>query len=483
MVYQEQVMRVLNRLGGIELSDAYACIKAISKKKQDIIDARRTEFIRGAQRQGLSESTAAEIFRLIVHFGGYGFNKSHSAAYAQIGYQTAYLKAHFTAEYMAALLSSEIDDGNKRDVFVDHIGDARRLGAEVLPPDVNAGDADFTVADGKVVFGLSAIKGLGRGAAAEISRARSENGPFRDLFDFCERVDLRSIPRSAIERLIKAGAFDAFGRRAALMAALPNAIQSAEELQQDRKRGQMSFFDVMANGDGDGARPVELLPDVPEWPDSDKLKFEKESLDFYFSSHPLAQHEAELRRFASHTVESLSKLEPMEEVILGGMLTLVRFMNTKKPGRNGNSRYVRCKLEDFSGQAECVMWPDDFVRFKDDFVDDRIVFVKGTVEHKGEQPGLILTRVFDLETARKELTKGLILTFALGEHAPQLVEQIGKELRRYPGSCPVYLQVRDGTGRRVVLRAGEQYRINPAELDIGRFEMLLGAGRVAYSGR
>ena len=142
----------------------------------------------------MSRDAAGEIFGLIEKFGSYGFNKSHSAAYAQIGYQTAYLKAHFTAEYMAALLSSEIDDGNKRDLFVDHIADARRLGAEVLPPDVNAGDADFAVADGKIIFGLSAIKGLGRGAAAEISRARAEKGPFRDLFDFCERIDLRGCP-------------------------------------------------------------------------------------------------------------------------------------------------------------------------------------------------------------------------------------------------------------------------------------------------
>ncbi len=481
MVYQEQVMRVLNRLGGIDLSNAYACIKAISKKKQDIIDARRADFVRGARQQGLSEQAAAEIFGLIEKFGSYGFNKSHSAAYAQIGYQTAYLKAHYTAEYMAAVLSSEIDDGNKRDVFVDHIGDARRLGVDVRPPDVNAGEADFTVADGKIVFGLSAIKGLGRGAAAEISRARGEKGPFRDLFDFCERIDLRIVPKPAIERLIKAGAFDAFGKRAALMHALPNAIQSAGELQQDRKRGQMSFFDVLAASDG--ARPVEDLPDVPEWPDSEKLKHEKEALDFYFSSHPLAQHEADLRRFATHMVEALAKLAPGNEVLLGGMLTQVRLLNTKRPGRNGHSRYVRCKLEDFSGQVECMMWPDEFVRFKDEFADDRIVFVKGVVEQKGEQPSLVLSRAFDLDTARKELTKGLVLTFAMGEHAPQIVEQLGKELRRYPGHCPVFIQVRDVTGRRAVLRANEQFRIDPGTLDVGRLEMLLGAGRVVYSGK
>jgi DNA polymerase-3 subunit alpha len=484
MVYQEQIMRILNRLGGIELSDAYACIKAISKKKQDIIDARRAEFVAGTAKHGIPKDTAEEIYGLIVFFGGYGFNKSHTAAYAQIGYQTAYLKAHFTAEYMAALLSSEIDDGNKRDVFVDHVHDARRLGVDVRPPDINEGEPDFSVAHEKITFGLTAIKGVGRGAVEAISRVRAEKGPFRDLFDFCERVDLRIVPRSAIERLIKAGAFDAFGKRAALMHALPKAIQSADEFQQDRKRGQMSFFDVLAaEGDANGDRPIEELPDVPEWPDNEKLKYEKEALDFYFSSHPLAQFDAELRRFVSHTVESLAKSSPGQEVLLGGMLTQVRFMNTKRPGRNGNSRYVRCKLEDVTGIVECMMWPDEFVRFKDEFVDDRIVFVRGAVEHKGEQPSVVLTKAFDLETARKELTKGLVVTLALGEHSPQVVEQLSRELRRFPGACPVYIQVRDGTNRRAVLRASEQFRVNPAAVDVGRLEMLLGPGRVAYSGR
>src|SRR5262249_13200976 len=160
-------------------------------------------------------------------------------------------------------------------------------------------------------------------------RARAAKGPFRDLFDFCERIDLKVVPRLAIERLIKAGAFDRNGRRAALTLALPNALQSAGELQQDRKRGQLNFFDMMeANGDGTAANGYAELPDVPEWPDSERLKYEKEALDFYFSSHPLAQHEAELRRFASHHVEQLAKLEANQEVLVGGMLTQVRFMNT-----------------------------------------------------------------------------------------------------------------------------------------------------------
>ena len=258
-------------------------------------------FCQRRQERGVAHDIAEEIFDLIEHFGGYGFNKSHTAAYGQIGYQTAYLKANYTPEFMAALLSSEIDDGNKRDVFVDHIADAKRLGVVVRPPNVNEGEPDFTVRDGEVTFGLTAIKGLGRGAAEALLQARTEKGPFRDLFDLCERVDSKTVTKLALERLIKAGACDEFGKRSALMAALPKAIQSAGELQLDRRRGQTNMFDIIeVNGDG-----IEALPDVPEWPDNERLKYEKEALDFFLSSHPLAACEAEIKRFATHQVEQL----------------------------------------------------------------------------------------------------------------------------------------------------------------------------------
>src|SRR5207248_2724603 len=188
--------------GGIELSSAYACIKAISKKKQDIIDQRKVDFLRGAVARGVSRETAEDIWDKIVVFAGYGFNKSHSTAYAQVTYYTAYLKAHYTPEFFAALLSSEIEDGNKRDIMVDHIADARKFGVEVLPPCVNASEPEFSVAGKKVVFGLMAIKGFGRAASEEVVRARAEGGPFRDLFDFCERVDAKLVHRKAIETLI-----------------------------------------------------------------------------------------------------------------------------------------------------------------------------------------------------------------------------------------------------------------------------------------
>jgi DNA polymerase III subunit alpha len=482
LIYQEEVMRILNRLGGIELSSAYACIKAISKKKYDVIDQRRKEFVAGAQQQGLGEEAAREIFDLIVKFGGYGFNKSHSAAYAQIGYQTAYLKANYTPEFMAALLTSEIEDGNKRDVMVEHIADARRLGADVLPPSVNASEADFTVRGGKIAFGLTAIKGCGRGAAEAIARARAEGGPFKDLFDFCERIDLKVVNKTALERLAKAGALDCLGgHRAQLLHAVPRALLSAGARQEDKRRGQRSLFDASGGDEpgmtGRAESAAEALPEVPEWPDAEKLKYEKESLDFYFSSHPLAQWEKEIRRYSSHTMEELKHLQSEKEVTLGGMLTQVRFMNTKK-ARNGNSRYVRCKIEDLTGVVECVMWPDDYVRYKDEVVEDRVCFVKATVERTRDEPGLIVNRVLSIEQAQRELARGLYLLLKPGVHRPQHIDALRSILGRSPGGCPVFLTVRDQSGKDAVLKLGREYAVNAGSYPHDELTALLGEGCV-----
>ena len=489
MVYQEQVMRILNRLGGIELSSAYACIKAISKKKDDIINARRVDFVKGAQVHGLTEEKADEIFELIVKFGGYGFNKSHSAAYAHISYHTAYLKRHFTAEFMSALLSSEIDDGNKRDMLVDHIADSRKFGVNVLPPDINAGEPNFTVLNGQIVFGLVAIKGLGRGAAAEILRARDEKGPFRDLFDFCERVDMKSVPKAALERAIKAGAMDAFAQpfahRAQLLAALPGALTGAEEQQNDRRRGQRSIFDLMeSDGDANGqlSKPEEtILPNVPRWSNTEQLKNEKEALDFYFSSHPLAEFDAALKRFASHTCVMVNDVRHGSEVRFGGMLSMTRFLTTKK-----GDRFVRCKIEDFTGQVECVMWPSDLARYVDQFVDDRILLFEAKVEDDQRNAGakvIVLNRLMTLEQARAELTKSMILNLTTGQHGPDTVDRIGSILQRKKGPCIVYMQVKDHDGRKAQFRLGDDFRVNPAEVSVEELEMLLGAGSVLFTGR
>src|SRR5262249_42267685 len=244
--------------------------------------------------------------------------------------------------------------------------------------------------------------------------------------------DLRIVSRAAIEKLIKSGAMDCFGaRRAQLLHVLPAALQAAGELQQDRRHGQMNFFESFETSTSQSAPAAEALPNIPERSDSEKLKYEKEALDFYIPSHPLAQYEDDIRRFATYTVDQLANLGPNQEVILGGMLTQVRFLNTKK-ARNGNSRYVRCKLEDFTGAVECVMWPDDFVRYKDDISEDRICFVKAAVERTREEPGLILSRILSLEQAQRELTKGVMVTLTLGVHGPREIEALARVLQRTP---------------------------------------------------
>jgi DNA polymerase-3 subunit alpha len=477
MVFQEQIMRILNRLGGIELSCAYACIKAISKKKTDLIDQRRIEFLRGTAERGVSPDVAVDIFDKIVFFGGYGFTKSHSAAYAYVSYQTAYLKTHYSAEFMAALLTSEIDDGNKRDIMIEHITDARRLGVEVLPPSVNLSDSEFTVRDNRILFGLSAVKGFGRSGAEEIMRARAEGGPFKNLYDLCERVDLRLVNKAAIEKLIKAGAMDCLGgNRAQLTALLPRAIQSATERQNDRRAGQMSLFEVLA-AEPSAAEPSDALPDVEQWPEAEKLKYEKEVLDFYFSSHPLAQHEKELRRFTSHTAEEMKHLPADQEITLGGMFVQIALKNTQK-ARNGNTRYLLGRIEDMSGLAKCVMWPDDFARFKDEIKDDQPYVVKGTVDRRRDEPTLVINRILTLEQAQRELARGLWLLMRVRQHSPIDVDALAEVLRRTPGNCPVYLAVRDDGGKSAVLKLGRDLAVNPAACDRDALEAIVGPGNV-----
>ena len=292
MVYQEQVMRILERLGGIELSSAYTCIKAISKKKIETIAAFREQFVDGANAKGLSKQQAKELFGLIEKFAGYGFNKSHSTAYALLAWQTAYLKTHWPVEFMAALLSGDITGRNfkKKDALVEHIEDCRRMGIEVTPPDVNASGVDFTVANGRIVFGLSAIKGCGVPAATAIGVERQRNGPYRSLDDFCSRLDPSVVNKTAAESLAKAGAMDSLGpHRAAILAGIERAMAAGASRLADRKSGQKNLFDVFEEAPQAAATPPPGLQDVPTFSDLETRSHEKDVLGYYIHSHPLAE--------------------------------------------------------------------------------------------------------------------------------------------------------------------------------------------------
>ncbi|HMP01450.1 MAG TPA: DNA polymerase III subunit alpha, partial [Gemmatales bacterium] len=482
MVYQEQIMRLLNRLGGIELSSAYACIKAISKKKTEIIDARRADFVKGSVERGVSAEVAREIFEQIVVFGGYGFNKSHSTAYAHIAYFTAYLKAHYPAEFMAALLTSEAGNTDK---LAEHVRDAKELGLTVLPPDVNSSAPEFSVpAPAQVRYGLAAIRGCGAKAAEAIVRERRKNGRFVDLYEFCERIDHRLVPRTALEALAKAGAFDDLtsGQRAAVLAALPAALQAGSQIQDDRRHGQRHIFELFGEDEPAAATGPRQLPVVADWTDLDRLNHEKEAIGFFLSSHPLAEHEAALSGFSSCQLSQIASLAPNQEVQVGGMIVGLRLTTAKRPSRSGETRMARFKLEDLSGTVECVMFPDDFARNKDLLKDDLICFVKATIDRSREDPGLIVVRLLNFQQAQAEQTRGVLVRLSATRHDAQLVQRLGEVLQRTQGRSPVYLDVSDAAGRHARLRLSDRYFVDTQRLALDDLRMLLGPENVILMG-
>ncbi|MBN1394863.1 MAG: DNA polymerase III subunit alpha [Pirellulales bacterium] len=457
MVYQEQVMRMLNRLGGIKLASAYSCIKAISKKKLEIIAKYREEFIAGAHEKGMSKKEAAELFKLIENFAGYGFNKSHSTAYALIAYMTAYLKAHWPVEFMAALLSSDIPGRNfkRKDSLVEHLEDCQRMGAEVLPPDVNRSYPEFTVAEGKICFGLTAVKACGAAAAAAIAAEREKNGPYLSIFDFCERLDPGTVNRAAVESLIKAGAFDSLGAgRAILFAAIDRALQAGAAAASDRRSGQKSLF---AGDDDRRPQAAEInLPHVPDWEQNEQLSREKEVLGFYLSSHPLTEHRSTLAAYCSHVTTEAEQLGHRSEVMLGGMISAIKFAHTKNPKPGNPSRYAMFDLEDTEGLMRCIVWPEQFVRCEELIKADAIVAVRGAVDKRpgSQEANLIVNEIIALEDLPARCTRGVVIRLWENADGRRKLEQLHEILRRHPGNCELQLLLCLEDGRRVACKCG-----------------------------
>jgi DNA polymerase-3 subunit alpha len=482
MVYQEQVMRILNRLGGIELSSAYTCIKAISKKKLETIAKFREEFIAGATSRGLAGDQARELFEMIEKFAGYGFNKSHSTAYALIAYQTAYLKAHYPVEFMAALLSGDIDGRNfkKKDALVEHLEDCRRMNVPVLPPDVNRAEGDFSVIDGKIQVGLCSIKGCGAGAAAAIVAARQSKGPFRSPFDFCERVDPTHVGRATIESLIKAGAFDSMGaRRAQLMAVVERCMQAGAAVHADRRSGQKGLFDL-ADEDEPEPSKSDNLPDLPEWEPRQLLAGEKEVLGFYLSSHPLAEYVSTLTTYCSHGIADLGRVPHRSEVIVGGMLAAIKLSQTKNPRPGAtHTKYAMFDLEDMTGLVRCIVWPEEYANFGTLVESDAIRVVRGVIDRRpgSEETNLIVNELIPLEDMAGRFTKGIVIRLDESLHSREDVVRLREILRGYPGACDLQFVVRLADGSKVFLRT-DTLRVGLDAEMRSRVDELLGAGNL-----
>ncbi|MDR3635060.1 MAG: DNA polymerase III subunit alpha [Isosphaeraceae bacterium] len=488
MVYQEQVMRILNRLGGIELSQAYATIKAISKKKTEVIAQGRKQFVDGAIERGLEKETATRIFELIEFFGGYGFNKSHTTAYALVAFQTAYLKAHYPTEFMAALLSSEMDGAEREKYFVEHIDDCRRMDIEVVQPNINEGEQTFRVAaEGKIHFGLGAIKRAGFKAIDAIVEARRLGGPFPSLDDFYERVPQGIVNQACVEALIKAGAFDAMGTRKQLLAILPRAAQAGQAVQEDRRRGQRSLFDAFAepaNGNGNGATHAPTsLPDIGEFPDAERLAQEKEVLGFYMSSHPLARHAKELFDLSTHRVAELPGVPEKSEVILGGMIVNVQVKNVQK-SRSGLTRMAKLTFEDLTGSVPAMLWPEDFAKNEALIKNDQIGYVKGTLDRRRDPAELIISRFIPLERGPAELSRGVVVTLRKGITQTEQMERLLRLIRVRPGNLDLYLEILGlERVRRAIYRAGASLKIRHDDRLLPDIEGAVGAGNVRLLGQ
>jgi DNA polymerase-3 subunit alpha len=504
MVYQEQVMQILNLLGGIGLADAYSCIKAISKKKLSIIAKFREDFIEGSRQRGLDKKKAEDLFSQIEKFAGYGFNKSHSTAYALIAYQTAYLKAHYPVEFMAALLSGDIPGRNfkSKDSLVEHLEDCQRMQVDVVPPDVNRSEVDFAVTTetgtvplsarglspfpsgaGKILFGLSAIKGCGSGAAEAIVAARREGGPFASLFDFCERVDPQACGRAAIETLVKAGALDSLGaRRSQYMAAIDRAMQCGAAVLADRRSGQRGLFD----GDGDNAAAATntALPELPEIDEKERLAMEKEVLGFYLTSHPLAEHEATLRTYCTHTSAQLAKLDSRTEVLMGGMLAAVKFSHTKNPRAGStNTKYAMWDLEDLDGIVRCIIWPEQFAQFGELVKADAILAMRATIDRRpaSDEVNLIVQDLIPLDELSARFTSGVLVRLREDVHGADALATLREIVRGYPGSKPLRLRLELTAGGCVTLDCAKSSVTIDPELR-RRVDDLLGPGNFRLIG-
>jgi DNA polymerase III subunit alpha len=478
-VYQEQVMRVANRLGGFTLNEADNLRKAMGKKKPEVMALYRTQFIDGAVAQDCPKATAQEVWSQLEFFAGYGFNKSHTAAYAVISYRTAWLKANYPAEFLAALMSCDMGTTDKVVLYLD---ECRKTGLQVLPPSLDESLVDFHVTDEGIRFGLGAVKGVGTCAAAEIVRARAEKGePFGSIFEFCETVDLHAVNRSATEALIKAGAFDGLGgHRGQIFQGLDAAMRVGNQAQADRRAGQMGLFGAASSDAPEESKTTGGLPEVDEWPEREVLAFEKEALGFYLTSHPLARHADTVARFSTTTTGGLAALPDRARVILAGMVREPREKIIKQ-GRYKNRKMGFMRLEDLEGSAGAVLFADAYARYGELIGDEAIVFVEGAVDQTRDEPNIKVERVIPLDRAAQALASSVTLRLPSADPGRALTP-LHSLMERNRGGCPVFLEVPSKGSVRAVIRVAPSLSVLPTRDFLTEAETLLGAGAITLGG-
>ncbi len=483
IVYQEHVMQIAHRLAGYSLGEADLLRRAMGKKKPEEMAKQRERFVEGAVQRGYPPKKIEKIFDLLAKFAEYGFPKAHSAAYALLAYQTAYLKTHYPVEFMAALLTSVT--GSTDDV-VKYINECREMGLAVEPPDINVSDANFTPHGQAIRFGLAAVKNVGHNAIESIVAARkdlgqagegarpTQAGRFKSLYEFCEKVDLRLLNKRVLESLIKSGAMDPLGRRAQLMAVLDKAMDHAQKTQRDAESGQHGLFGVFQQEE----QPAEdRLPDTPDWDEHTRLANEKEILGFFITGHPLDKYREKLEDLRALSTAELAAMKSStgkdENLCTAGIITNLRVLKSKK-----GDFYAQAALEDLAGSIEMLVFPDAYRKLQDKVKMEVPVLIRGGVRiEEGANPKLTVNDITPLEEARVPLPRSLRIRIPLEKASETTVDDLHLLFSQRKGEAKVLFDV-EREGDFMVVMEASGYNVLPDRTFIGRVEELCGRGAV-----
>ncbi len=472
ILYQEQVMKIAQVLANYTMGEADTLRKAIGKKKADVMSRQQERFLDGAERNGIPRITAERIFELIDKFGGYGFNKSHSAAYARIAYQTAYLKAHYPVQFMAALLTQDM--GNQ-DKTIKNIAECREMGIRILPPDVNESRADFTVAEESIRFGLAAVKNVGLKAVELLIEEREGKGPYRGLQDFCARVDGSKVNRRVLEGLIQCGAFDFTGlNRATLFASLEDVMRACGNRNDPN---QLNMFAILGSGAGRDLGSSDIR-ERPDWDVQEKLRREKEALGFYITGHPLDRFRTEVQRYATCSIQDLPTLNDRASVKVAGVVENLKVKRTKR-----GEKMAVLNLEDRTGATSVVVFPDVFSQQGALLAGDSPVMVSGTAEVNENAAKVLAKEIVSLESIQRQSAGAILLDLEGKRITKDLLEDLSDVFQRYPGECPVEFRVYAENGKEFFISAGNHYRVFPCDEMVEEIETMTGQQVVFRHGK
>jgi DNA polymerase-3 subunit alpha len=471
IVYQEQVMQIAQVLGNYTLGGADLLRRAMGKKKAEEMAKQKKTFLEGAKENKLDTKKAEAVFDLMEKFAEYGFNKSHSAAYAYIAYQTAYLKAHYPVEFMAALLTEDMENTDK---VIKNINEIRNMEIAILPPDINESSRDFTVHAKDIRFGLGAVKGVGGAAVEAIVEARAE-GPFVSMHNFCERVDLRRVNKRVVEALIKCGTFDSLEhKRAQFMAALEEAMEYGQKLQREKASGQESLFGtdqiVTQSGHAYGQ-----LPDIEEWPENVLLTNEKESIGFYITGHPLARHSVAIKRFSTCDTASLIERADKEEVSVCGIVTGIKLLNTRK-----GDRMAFVTLEDLSGFVEMVVFPETYTQCAALLNSEDALLVKGTVDVGEDACKILVNEVMSLKEVQERLTRMVHFRLTTPGLDDRQLRSLKEIMTRYRGECEALIHLIVPNRSETVISLPDELRLQASDEMMDDVEKLFGYNVVTF---